>query len=84
MVSVEDDGPGFAAEIRDAMFKRRVKGSDSSGHGLGLAFVEAVARAHGGTVMASNRTEGGARLVITLPRMQDPLERSERAVATLV
>lgn len=84
VVSVEDDGPGFAAEIRDAMFKRRVKGSDSSGHGLGLAFVEAVARAHGGTVMASNRTEGGARLVITLPRMQDPLERSERAVATLV
>ncbi len=84
VVTVEDDGPGFAAEIQDAMFKQRVKGSDSSGHGLGLAFVEAVARAHGGTVTASNRTEGGARLVMTLPRMQDSLDRSERAVATLV
>jgi signal transduction histidine kinase len=81
VVTVEDDGPGFAAEIQDAMFKRRVKGPDSSGHGLGLAFVEAVARAHGGTVVASNRIEGGARLVITLPCAQESLERSGQAVA---
>jgi signal transduction histidine kinase len=81
VVTVEDDGPGFAAEIQDALFKRRVKGPDSSGRGLGLAFVEAVARAHGGTVMASNRAEGGARLVITLPCAREPLEPSGQAVA---
>lgn len=64
---VEDDGPGFAPEVQDEMFVQRVKGRKSTGHGLGLAFVEAVVRAHGGTVTAANRAEGGARLVITLP-----------------
>jgi signal transduction histidine kinase len=81
VVTVEDDGPGFAAEVQDAMFQQRVKGRNSSGHGLGLAFVEAVARAHGGTVTASNRIEGGARLVITLPCVQESQERSGQAVA---
>jgi signal transduction histidine kinase len=79
---VEDDGPGFAAEVEGSMFEQRVKGRASSGHGLGLAFVEAVARAHGGTVTASNRTEGGARLVITLPSAPESEEqRGHSAVA---
>ena len=56
---VEDDGPGFASEIGLQVFKQRVKGRDSKGHGLGLAFVEAVVRAHGGSVTASNRPEEG-------------------------
>ncbi|HEY5212348.1 MAG TPA: ATP-binding protein [Acidobacteriaceae bacterium] len=64
---VEDNGPGFAAEICSQMFEQRVKGEGSSGHGLGLAFVQAVVRAHGGDVTASNREEGGARLTILLP-----------------
>ena len=63
----EDDGPGFAADISPFLFDRRVKGPSSSGHGLGLAFVEAVVRAHGGTITASNREEGGARLSVCLP-----------------
>jgi len=67
MLIVEDDGPGFAAEVEQTMFEQRVKSRGSSGHGLGLAFVEAVVRAHGGSVTASNRAEGGARLVIRLP-----------------
>jgi signal transduction histidine kinase len=50
------------------MFEQRMKGRDSKGHGLGLAFVEAVVRAHGGSVMASNRPEGGALLSISWPR----------------
>ncbi len=64
---VEDDGPGFAVEIGRQMFEQRVKGRDSKGHGLGLAFVEAVVRAHGGSVAASNRQQGGALLSITWP-----------------
>ncbi len=63
----EDDGPGFASEVSLHMFERRVKGIHSNGHGLGLAFVEAVARAHGGNATASNRSQGGARLIVTLP-----------------
>lgn len=65
---VEDDGPGFASEIGHNMFEQRVKGKDSKGHGLGLAFVEAVVRAHGGSVTASNRPGRGALLSITWPR----------------
>jgi len=68
MLIVEDDGPGFASEIGLHMFEQRVKGRDSKGHGLGLAFVEAVVRAHGGSVTASNRPDGGALLSISWPR----------------
>jgi len=65
---LEDDGPGFDKEVLPHLFERRIRGKDSNGHGLGLAFIDAVVRAHGGDVIASNREEGGARVVIMLPR----------------
>jgi signal transduction histidine kinase len=64
---VEDDGPGFSAKIEPDLFKPGVKGSESRGYGLGLAFVQAVAGAHGGSIQAENRENGGARLTIQLP-----------------
>jgi signal transduction histidine kinase len=67
LLMLEDDGPGFDPAVSPHLFRRRVKGRDSDGHGLGLTFVDAVARAHRGTVTASNREAGGARIVITLP-----------------
>jgi signal transduction histidine kinase len=67
LLELEDNGPGFAPEVSLAIFERRVKGSGSKGHGLGLAFVDAVVRAHGGDVSASNREGGGARISVTLP-----------------
>jgi len=66
-MTFEDDGPGFDAEVLQHLFERRVKGRGSNGHGLGLAFIDAVARAHGGTVAASNRESGGARISVTIP-----------------
>ena len=82
LLVVEDNGPGFAPEVRSHIFEPRVKGRDSHGHGLGLAFVEAVVRAHGGTVEGSNRHEGGARLTITLPLDGNP--RSARSPSMAV
>ena len=67
LLVLEDDGPGFAPEVIPHLFEWRVKGPESTGHGLGLAFVDAVVRAHGGTVTASNRPSGGARIALTLP-----------------
>lgn len=64
---LEDDGPGFDAEVLERAFDQRVKGKDSDGHGLGLAFIDAVARAHGGAVTAANRQGGGARITVVLP-----------------
>jgi signal transduction histidine kinase len=66
-ILVEDDGPGFAAEIERELFNPGVKGSESRGYGLGLAFVQAVAGAHHGSVRAENRERGGARLTVLLP-----------------
>ncbi len=66
-LTVEDNGPGFDSEIISHMFEQRMKGKNSKGHGLGLAFVDAVVRAHGGNVTASNRPEGGAQLTISWP-----------------
>ena len=64
---LEDDGPGFDPEVLQHLFERRVKGRDSNGHGLGLAFIDAVARAHGGDVTACNRENGGACIKVALP-----------------
>ena len=66
---LEDDGPGFDLEVLPHLFERRVKGRKSNGHGLGLAFIDAVVRAHGGAVSAGNREQSGARLTVTLPRI---------------
>ncbi|HWO32457.1 MAG TPA: HAMP domain-containing sensor histidine kinase, partial [Candidatus Acidoferrum sp.] len=64
---IEDDGPGFPPEIGSLAFKRFVKGKHSPGHGLGLAFVDAVAQAHGGCAQASDSPEGGAVITLLLP-----------------
>ena len=74
ILELEDNGPGFAPEVCLRVFESRVKGSESNGHGLGLAFVDAVVHAHGGTATASNREEGGARIVVSLP-LAAPMQR---------
>jgi len=78
---LEDDGLGFDSEMLLHLFERRVKGRDSSGHGLGLAFVDAVARAHGGSVAASNRESRGARITVTLPLDS---KKSHRSVTSAI
>ncbi len=66
-LTVEDNGAGFDADVLRHLFEQRARGRESRGHGLGLAFVEAVVRVHGGVVTASNGSAGGARLTLTLP-----------------
>jgi signal transduction histidine kinase len=67
MLTISDNGEGFDPEVRTHLFERRVKGKSSNGHGLGLAFVDAVVRAHGGSITACNRPLGGAQIEIRLP-----------------
>jgi signal transduction histidine kinase len=64
---IEDDGPGFPPEIGSRAFERFVKGKHSPGHGLGLAFVDAVVQAHGGVAGISDRSGGGAVITLSLP-----------------
>ena len=64
-ISVEDDGPGFDAVIRDRLGDPFVKGTSSSGSGLGLAMARRIAVLHGGRLEFGVSSElGGARVDI--------------------
>ncbi len=63
---IEDNGPGFSPDIIARASKRFVKGKYSAGHGLGLAFVDAVVQAHGGAMKISDRPGGGAAVTLLL------------------
>jgi signal transduction histidine kinase len=67
-IVIEDNGPGFPPEIAGRAFERFVKGKHSAGHGLGLAFVDAVVKAHGGAVKISAGPAGGAVITLSLPQ----------------
>jgi signal transduction histidine kinase len=82
-LTVEDNGPGFDEQILPSLFQRRIRGKHSTGHGLGLAFIDAVVRAHGGTITASNTAGGGACIVIVLPAHQPDRGRTLAAAATV-
>ena len=63
-VSVEDDGPGIPpanlSKIFDPFF------TTTEGTGLGLAISFSIISAHGGTLTATNRPEGGACFTLRL------------------
>jgi len=66
-IAVEDDGRGIPPEVLPEIFEAFVTSRlDSRGTGLGLAVAEGIVRQHGGTITASNRPGGGARLEVTL------------------
>ncbi len=64
---IEDNGPGFPPDIGNRVFERFVKGKHSPGHGLGLAFVDAIVKAHAGVANVADRPGGGAIITLSLP-----------------
>ncbi|MEP7123015.1 MAG: ATP-binding protein [Byssovorax sp.] len=67
-LTVEDNGPGIAAEIRDRLFEPFVTTKEpGKGTGLGLAVCLGLIEAAGGTLAVEDGDEGGARFVIELP-----------------
>ena len=81
-VAVLDDGPGFPEAHREDLFKMFVRGQRESGKpgtGLGLAICKAIVEAHGGTISAGNRREGGGQVSFTLPLGTPPRIEEEAA-----
>lgn len=66
---VEDDGPGIPAAERDRVFEPYFT-TKPEGTGLGLAIVRKVCLDHDGDVGLEARPGGGARFVLTLPRVE--------------
>ena len=67
-IAVEDNGRGIPADVLPDIFDAFVTTRlDARGTGLGLTVAEGIITQHGGTISASNRVEGGARLEVCLP-----------------
>src|SRR6266571_7471842 len=74
VVKISGSGPGVPAEALDKLFRPfyridDARGRQTGGVGLGLAIAERAVRLHGGTIQASNRTEGGLMIEIRLPAL---------------
>lgn len=68
---VRDEGPGIPATERAHIFDRFARGRigrrTTSGAGLGLAIVRAIAEAHGGRVELTSEEGKGSRFTMVLP-----------------
>jgi signal transduction histidine kinase len=70
LLRVEDTGEGLDDESPARMFDRfwrADRARSSNGAGLGLAIARGLVEAHGGTIWAENRPQGGAAVSFTLP-----------------
>ncbi|HVG51933.1 MAG TPA: ATP-binding protein [Xanthobacteraceae bacterium] len=71
-MTVDDDGPGIPARMREDVFKPFLRlddarNQDEGGTGLGLAIARDIARSHGGDIILSDSPLGGLRASVRVP-----------------
>jgi two-component system osmolarity sensor histidine kinase EnvZ len=71
-VTVDDNGPGIPAHLREDVFKPFLRlddarNQDQGGSGLGLAIARDIARSHGGDILLSDSPLGGLRAAVRVP-----------------
>jgi two-component system osmolarity sensor histidine kinase EnvZ len=71
-VTVDDDGPGIPADMREDVFKPFLRlddarNQDQGGTGLGLAIARDIARSHGGDISLGESPLGGLRATVKVP-----------------
>jgi two-component system, OmpR family, osmolarity sensor histidine kinase EnvZ len=71
-VTVDDDGPGIPAALREEVFKPFLRlddarNQDEGGTGLGLAIARDIARSHGGDITLGDSPLGGLRATVRVP-----------------
>lgn len=70
VISVEDNGPGVPAELRDQIFEPFFTTKEAGrGTGLGLSIARRIVEDHGGELALNSRSDGaaGARFELRLP-----------------
>lgn len=85
-VEISDRGPGIPEEEINHIFRPfyrvdRARSTETGGFGVGLAITERAVKLHHGTLLASNRRDGGVTIRISLPLLQEHTVRphEERA-----
>jgi two-component system osmolarity sensor histidine kinase EnvZ len=71
-VTIDDDGPGIPAKMREEVFKPFLRlddarNQDQGGTGLGLAIARDIARSHGGDITLDTSPLGGLRARVRVP-----------------
>jgi two-component system sensor histidine kinase KdpD len=77
-IEIADHGPGLPPSEQDRIFEKFYRTADGKrvpGSGLGLTVCQAIVKAHGGSIRASNRSDGsGAIFSFVLPIGTPPVE----------
>jgi two-component system osmolarity sensor histidine kinase EnvZ len=71
-ITVDDDGPGIPANLREEVFRPFLRlddarNQDEGGTGLGLAIARDIARSHGGDITLGDSQMGGLRATVRVP-----------------
>ncbi len=74
LIEVADRGTGLSPGTELLVFEKFYRGPSvaSPGAGLGLAICLGIAQAHGGSMSAANRPDGGAVFRLILPQLERP------------
>jgi signal transduction histidine kinase len=68
VITVDDDGPGLAPALRDAVLRRGVRADETGpGSGLGLAIARDLCELYGGSIALGEAPAGGLRVTLRLP-----------------
>lgn len=75
--AVADDGPGLPPADLEHVFERfyrvdKSRDRSTGGSGLGLAIARRLVEAHGGSITASNNSNGGATFAFSVPLAPNP------------
>jgi signal transduction histidine kinase len=69
IITIDDDGRGLDAAMRDAVLQRGVRADEAApGSGFGLAIVRDLAELYGGSIALERSDAGGMRAGLRLPR----------------
>ena len=79
-VSVRDFGTGLPKDRPDKVFDHFFS-TKQKGMGMGLTIVRSIIEAHGGTIVAENAPDRGARIIVRLPAVRGQTTNDSRCMS---